>query len=213
MRRLLLGLGAVGLLVGMAVSLLVRPMPRRPGAGPMPRRPGVGITRENFAKIEKGMTEAEVESILRCQPGDYTGGTRRVLWGIPAGGSFLIPDLNKPVRPEDFPEAFVWVAYEFAVVVCMSPGEAKVLFAYTLPVEPVSSIAPRPPPPPAHLVTVCPSGRLDHFVSFRLKSFHSVKKEQSPDERRMKLNANETPPTCTHCPRGLCVTRTPVGAA
>jgi hypothetical protein len=114
-----------------------------PHAGP---GAGSGITRENFARIKKGMTEAEVDGILRCPPGDYTAGRRQPLWGIPAEGSFLTPDLNKPVRPEDLPRIRMWVSDKFAIVTFVSADTGKALLAYTLPVDPA------PPSPPDHLL-------------------------------------------------------------
>jgi hypothetical protein len=57
--KLLIGLGALGL--GMiAVGMMV--------AAAAPHR----ITRDGFQAIETGMTEREVEAILRRPPGDYT---------------------------------------------------------------------------------------------------------------------------------------------
>jgi hypothetical protein len=107
--RLLLGAGALALLgIAGPVALLIP-------------RPGAGITRENYERIGKGMTEAEVEDALGCPPGDYTGGRYAPPAYLPAGVGLLIPDLNDP----DFkwPKVAQWVGQDLAIEVWFAPDD------------------------------------------------------------------------------------------
>jgi hypothetical protein len=47
----------------------------------LPRYAGSGITEANYRRLVTGMTEAEVEKILGCPPGDYTDGRALYLRG------------------------------------------------------------------------------------------------------------------------------------
>jgi hypothetical protein len=93
-RRPLLWLTIAGL-AGLGALALLRPAPPRPGAG---------VTRENFSRIRVGMTEAEVEAVFRCPPGDYS----RQGWTVAVIG-------------EAFPRW--WVTDEAVVTVLLEPED------------------------------------------------------------------------------------------
>ena len=61
-RPLLVGLGVVALFAWVVFTEETRRAP--------------GVTRENSKRIQKGMTEQEVYSLLGCRPGDYRGNHR-----------------------------------------------------------------------------------------------------------------------------------------
>jgi hypothetical protein len=65
---LLLGVGLLALL-GVAGWLLLA----------IVSRPGSGITRANYERIQKGMTEGEVETVFGCPAADYSGKTPELL--------------------------------------------------------------------------------------------------------------------------------------
>lgn len=56
-----------------------------------PATPGTAITRENFEKIQEGMTLPEVEAILCAQPGDYGIRRRGIILDLYGGGVFMNP--------------------------------------------------------------------------------------------------------------------------
>jgi hypothetical protein len=65
----------------------------------LPPRREFGVTKQNCARIEKGMTKAEVWAILGVPPGDYTGGRNYprpsswYTWGRPKE-TWLGPDCD-----------------------------------------------------------------------------------------------------------------------
>jgi hypothetical protein len=106
MRKLLIGLVAVGfVLAGVLVALV---MPVMPGHCP--------VTGAACDRIEKGMTLAQVEQILGGPPGDY----RTQPTAYPPG---IALDLREPSgRIEN------WDGDEGIVVVVFSPGPERVMF-------------------------------------------------------------------------------------
>jgi hypothetical protein len=106
-RRLLLGAGLLGLLrLGAVLTWLLVP------------RPGAGITRGNVERIREGMTEGEVEAVLGCPAGNYSGKKAEGLSAIP-----LLVESRFPYPPAERVWR-LWVGEETAVLVAFEKRRA-----------------------------------------------------------------------------------------
>jgi hypothetical protein len=106
-RRVLLILGALGLLAVVGVLVLVW----------LPR-PGDRITRETFEQIRDGMTLDEVEAIIGAPPGEYT--TTDVIYSEFLGSTIILRGSR------DMP---AWEGYQGKIVVFLD-AERKVYCRY-----------------------------------------------------------------------------------
>ncbi len=109
-RKLLLGtLLGLALLAGCALFVL----------WPRPSR----VTRENFLRIQLGMSRAEVEAILGA-PGDYTTGPGEKLRSTTDGSEYPeeTADFPKNSTPADWVQ---WSGDAGDIQVCYGPGGAR----------------------------------------------------------------------------------------
>jgi hypothetical protein len=117
-RRLLLGAGLLALFGAAAFLLTV-----------VVQRPGSRITRENYERIDNGMTEEEVNAVLGCVAGDYTGKKAAELekWAKVLG---VIEELDRTIRvrgkPAPPPRQSVfryWIGDDVAILVYFIDGK------------------------------------------------------------------------------------------